>query len=355
MTEHTMNTIDLRSDTVTLPSPEMRQSMANAELGDDVFGEDPTVNRLQEMAAATLGKEAALLVTSGTQGNLTAMLTHCRRGDEVILGKLSHSVIFEVGGASALGGLIMRTVRNDSNGRLDLGEVSAAIRPPDDHFARTGLIALENTHNLCGGAVLSEEDLSAVRHLTDRHWLPVHMDGARIFNAAVALGIPASRLAAFADSVTFCLSKGLGCPIGSVLCGSGEFITEARRYRKMLGGGMRQAGVIAAAGIYALENMVERLAEDHENARLAAEGLAKVAGITLAPAPQTNLVYFTVDGWNLTDLVRRLGELGVLCFDEGGRIRWVTHFGIERADVEEAVSRLQTVMGSGVPVSRAGA
>ncbi len=350
-----MNIIDLRSDTVTLPSPGMRQAMANAELGDDVFGEDPTVNHLQEIAAETLGKEAALLVTSGTQGNLTAMLTHCRRGDEVVLGKLSHSVIFEVGGASALGGLIMRTVRNDSNGRLDLGEVRAAIRPPDDHFARAGLICLENTHNLCGGAVLNEEDLSAVRDLADRYGLPVHMDGARLFNAAVALGVPVSRLAAFTDSVTFCLSKGLGCPIGSVLCASKEFITEARRYRKMLGGGMRQAGVIAAAGIYALENMVERLAGDHENARVAAAGLAEIPGIQLAPAPQTNLVYFTVDGWTLTDLVRRLGEAGVLCFDEGGRIRWVTHFGIERGDVEEAVSRLHSVMTTGVPVPQAGA
>jgi len=349
-----MKTIDLRSDTVTLPSPGMRKAMADAELGDDVFGEDPTVNRLQEMAAELLGKEAALLVTSGTQGNLAALLTHCRRGDEIIAGKLSHTLNFEVGGASALGGLVMKPMRNDSNGRLDLGEVSAAFRPPDDHFARIGLICLENTHNLCGGTVLDEEDLSAVRDLAGSHGLPIHIDGARIFNAAVALSVPVSRLTAFADSVTFCLPKGLGCPVGSVLCGSREFITEARRYRKMLGGGMRQAGVIAAAGVYALENMIERLAEDQENARIAAQGLADSPGITLAPPPQSNLVYFTVKGWDLGAFVRRLEEQRVLCFDEGGRIRWVTHFGIQRGDVEEALARLRSVMAAGLPLRRAG-
>jgi threonine aldolase len=347
--------IDLRSDTVTLPSPEMRRAMANADLGDDVFGEDPTVNRLQEMAAEMLGKEAALLVTSGTQGNLVAMLTHCQRGDEVILGEASHSVIFEVGGASALGGLIMKTVRNDAGGRLNLGDVRAAMRPPNDHFARTGLICVENTHNQCGGVVLKEEDLSAVRDLADQRGLPVHMDGARLFNAAVALGVPVARLAAYADSVTFCLSKGLGCPVGSVLCGSREFIAEARRYRKMLGGGMRQAGVIAAAGVYALETMVERLAEDHENAQLAAEGLAQISGIELAPPPQTNLIYFALEGWDLGDFVPRLAEAGVLCFEEGGRIRWVTHFGIERADIKEALARIRAVIGTGRPVRQAGA
>jgi len=349
-----MKIIDLRSDTVTLPSPEMRKAMADAELGDDVFGEDPTVNQLEEFAAELLGKEAALLVTSGTQGNLAALLTHCRRGDEVIVGKLSHTLNFEVGGASALGGLVMKPVRNDSNGRLDLGEVGAAIRPPDDHFARIGLICLENTHNLCGGTVLDEEELAAVRDLADRHGLPIHIDGARIFNAAVTLGVPVSRLAAFAHSVTFCLSKGLGCPVGSVLCGSSEFIAEARRYRKMLGGGMRQAGMLAAAGVYALEAMVERLADDHANAQVAAQGLAEVLGIELAPPPQTNLVYFTVDGWDLGAFVRRLEEEGVLCFDEGGRIRWVTHFGIQRADIDEAVARLRSVMAAVLPLRRAG-
>jgi len=342
-----MKIIDLRSDTVTLPSPEMRRAMAAAELGDDVMGEDPTVNRLQEMAAEMLGKEAALLVTSGTQGNLAALLTHCKRGDEVIVGAEAHTFVFEVGGAWALGGLGLRTVPNDEGGRLDLKEVKAAIRFDNDHFPRTGLICVENTHNRCGGTVLTEEDLAALRHVADNRGLPVHLDGARLFNAAVALRVPVARLAARANSVTFCLSKGLGAPIGSVLCGTREFIAEARRYRKMLGGGMRQAGVIAAAGIYALESMVERLAEDHKNARAAAEGLKEIAGIALAPPPQTNLVYFTVDGWRLDALVRRLEEVGVLCFDEAGRIRWVTHYGIERSDVEEALSRLRAVMAAG--------
>ena len=348
-----MKIIDLRSDTVTLPSPEMRRAMANAELGDDVFGEDPTVNRLQAMAAQLLGKEAALLTTSGTQSNLTAMLTHCSRGEEVIVGDESHTLIFEVGGAWAVGGLGLRAIRNDEGGRLDMLELRAAIRGDNEHFPRTGLICLENTHNRCGGAVLNEEDLAAVRAIADRNHLPLHIDGARLFNAGEALKVPIARLAGYADSVCFSLSKGLGCPVGSVLCGSRDFIAEARRYRKMLGGGMRQAGVLAAAGVYALENMVQRLANDHENARIAAEGLAEVPGIELAPPPQTNLVYFTVDGWDLAAFVRRLSEEGVLCFVEGGRIRWVTHFGIQRADVEEAVARVQSVMAAGLPLRRA--
>jgi threonine aldolase len=233
--------------------------------------------------------------------------------------------------------------------------VKAAIRGDDEHFPRTGLICLENTHNRCGGSVLNENDLAAVRELGDRRALPIHMDGARLFNAATALGVPIAKLAAYADSVCFSLSKGLGCPIGSVLCGTREFIAEARRYRKMLGGGMRQAGVIAAAGVFALERMVERLAEDHENARIAGEGLSRIPGVRLAPPPQTNLIYFAVDGWKASELVDRLAEAGVLCFDEGGRIRWVTHYGIEREDVEEAVVRLRSVAKAGVTVPQVGA
>ena len=342
-----MKTIDLRSDTITLPSDEMRKAMARADLGDDVFSEDPTVNRLQGMAAEMLGKEAGLFVTSGTQGNLTSMLSHCKRGDEIIAGEDSHIVIFEVGGAWTLGGFGLRTVRNDVRGRLDLAEVRARIRKEDDHQPGTGLICVENTHNRCGGAVLSEEDLSSVRALADDHGLPLHMDGARLFNAAVALNVPVSRLAAYADSVTFCLSKGLGAPVGSVICGSKDFIQRAHRWRKMLGGGMRQAGVLAAAGIYALENMVERLSEDHENAQALATGLADIPGIELAPEPMTNLVYFTVGGWEPGRFVRAMAKNGVLCFDEGGRIRWVTHYGIERADCDEAVGRLRAVMTAG--------
>lgn len=339
--------IDLRSDTVTLPSPEMRAAIAAAELGDDVFEGDPTVNRLQEMAAEMLGKEAALLVSSGTQGNLIAQLTHCPRGAEVIIGEGSHIIEHEAGGAWLVGGLGLHLVPIDAKGRLDLAAVRAAIRPDDQHYPRTGLICVENTHNRAGGTVQNEEDMSAVRDLADKHKLPVHIDGARIFNASVKLGVPVARLAAYGDSITFCLSKGLGCPIGSVLCGSKDFINEARRYRKVLGGGMRQAGIIAAAGIYALEHMVERLADDHENAAYAAAGLAEMPGVQLSPAPETNLLYFTVDGWKSHKLERKLNDAGVLCFDEGGRIRWVTHFGIERGDIDEALDRTRTVLAAG--------
>ncbi len=325
----------------------MRQAMASAELGDDVFGDDPTVKRLEQLAAEATGKEAALLTTSGTQSNLVAMLTHCRRGDEVIVGDESHILQYEVGGAFALGGLGLRPVRNDKNGRIDLRQAEAVIRQRDVHFPRTGLVCAENTHNRCGGSVLSEEDLAAVRELASRYALPVHLDGARVFNAAVALSLPVSRLAGYADSVSFSLCKGLGCPIGSVLCGSREFITEARHYRKMLGGGMRQAGVIAAAGVFALENMVARLADDHEHAQLLAALLADIPGVELAPPPETNLVFFTVNGWDLPDLVRRLHQAGVLCLDEGGRLRMVTHYGIERVDVEEAAARLRGIVAAG--------
>jgi threonine aldolase len=342
-----MKTIDLRSDTVTLPPPQMRKAIAEAELGDDVFGGDPTVNRLQELAAGMLGKEAALLTTSGTQSNLSAMLAHCQRGDEVIVGDEAHILHYEAGGAFALGGLGLRPVPNDEQGRLDLDAVRRAIRGRDVHFPPTGLICLENTHNRCGGTVVGEEHLAAVRALAGEYGLPVHLDGARLFNAATALGVPAAQLARHADSVSISLCKGLSCPIGSVLTGSKDFIRRAHRFRKMLGGGMRQAGIIAAAGIYALENMIDRLADDHENARLLAEKLSEIPGVTLSPPPQSNLVFFTADGWDLTEMERRLVESGVLCFDEGGRIRMVTHYGIERADVEAAAEQVRALMASG--------
>ena len=342
-----MRTIDLRSDTVTLPPPEMRRAIAEAELGDDVFGNDPTVNRLQALAAEMLGKEAALLTTSGTQSNLSALLAHCQRGDEVILGDECHILHYEAGGAFALGGLGLRPVPNDEQGRLDLDAVRRTIRGRDVHFPPTGLICVENTHNRCGGTVVDEEHLAAVRSLADEHGLPVHMDGARLFNAATALGVPAADLARHADSVSVSLCKGLSCPVGSVLCGSKEFVRKAHRFRKMLGGGMRQAGIIAAAGVYALENMVARLADDHKNARALAERLAAIPGIALAPAPQSNLVFFTAEGWDLRELERRLVEKGILCLDEGGRIRMVTHYGIERADVEEAAEQVRSLMAAG--------
>ena len=338
-----MKSIDLRSDTVTLPPPEMRKAIAEAELGDDVFGDDPTVNRLEAISAEVMGKEAALLTTSGTQSNLTALLSHCQSGDEVIVGDEAHILHFEAGGAFALGGLGLRTVHNDERGRLDLDEVRQAVRSRDVHFPPTGLICVENTHNRCGGSGLSEDDLAAARALADEYGLPVHLDGARLFNAAVALELPASRLAQYADSVSFSLCKGLACPIGSLLCGSRELIHRARRFRKMLGGGMRQAGIIAAAGVYALENMVDRLADDHANARVLAEGLAGIPGVNLIP-PQTNLVYFTAEGWDLGELVRRLGGQGIICLNEGGAIRMVTHYGIDRGDVEEAALDVRSLL-----------
>ena len=343
-----MKPIDLRSDTVTLPSQEMREAMATADLGDDVFGEDPTVNRLQEMAAKMLGKEAALLTPSGTQSNLIATLVHCPRGSEAIVGDRAHMLYYEVGGAWGVAGAGLCTVRNDGKGRLDTGEVETRIRRDNEHFPRTAMIAVENTHNLCGGAVLGEEELAPLRTIADEHGLPLHMDGARLFNAAVKLGLPVSRLAVYADSVCFSLSKGLGCPVGSVLCGSQEFIHEAHRYRKMLGGGMRQAGVLAAAGIYALENMVHRLADDHENASVAGEGLAGIPGVVLDPAPETNMIYFQAEGWAAAALARKITEEGVLCFDEpGGRVRWVTHYWIEREDIYIAVERARSIIQAG--------
>lgn len=324
----------------------MYEAMACAELGDDVLGDDPTVRRLEEKAARLLGKEAGLLTASGTMSNLVAMLAHCQRGDEVIVGSEAHILHHEVGGAFALGGLGLRTIPNDEQGRLDPAALEAAIRPRSPYQPPTGLVCLENTHNRCGGTVLTEQDTAAAAAVAHRHGVPVHLDGARIFNAAVALGVPAERLARPADSVCFSLSKGLSCPIGSVLCGSREFIDRARHFRKMVGGGMRQAGIIAACGLVALDAMVERLAEDHENARLLAEGLATLPGVRLSPPPQTNIVYFTVDGWDAADLVRRCSQAGVLCLTEGRRVRMVTHRHIGRPQVEEAVERLRRVLAA---------
>jgi threonine aldolase len=286
-------TIDLRSDTVTLPTPAMRKAMLTAELGDDVLGEDPTVNRLEELAARKLGKEAALLVPSGTMANLASVLTRCSRGEEIILGDRSHIFLNEAGGISALGGIHPHTLPNLPNGTLALDRITGAVRGDNVHFPRTGLICLENTHNRCCGSALPLEYHREVRDLADDmgrgagphrgegSGLVVHLDGARIFNAAAALDVDAGRIAATADSVSFCLSKGLCAPVGSLICGTEEFISEARRTRKMLGGGMRQAGVIAAAGIAALEEMVDRLREDHEHAARLRTGLEGIPGISL--------------------------------------------------------------------------
>ena len=339
--------IDLRSDTVTLPTPHMREAMANAEVGDDVYGEDPTINRLEIMAAERMGKEAGLFVVSGTMGNLAALLTHCGRGQEVILGDLSHTFLYEAGGSAALGGIHPRTVPNQPDGTLNLEDIEAAIRGENPHYPRTRLICLENTHNRCGGAVLRPAYMAGVRQIADRHGLSIHLDGARIFNAAVALGLPASELAKDADSVTFCLSKGLSAPVGSVLCGSEEFIYEARRARKIVGGGMRQAGIIAAAGIVALEEMVGRLAEDHANARRLAEGLTNTPGIAIdTDSVQTDIVIFelTRDDMTPAQLADGLRERGVLLSPIGGRrLRAVTHYGIDAADIDAALDAFRQV------------
>ncbi len=336
-----MKRIDLRSDTVTVPTPAMRAAMANAEVGDDVMGEDPTINRLEEMAAERTGKPAALFTASGTMGNLIALLTHCARGDEVIVGDKAHMFINEVGGMAALGGIQPRTVPNQPDGTLALDALRDAIRGDNVHWPRTRLIALENTHNACYGSPLSLDYHRAVFELARAHDLKIHIDGARIFNAAVALGVPVREFAQSADSISFCLSKGLSAPVGSLVCGARDFIAAARRQRKMVGGGMRQAGILAAAGIVALDTMVERLADDHANARRLAEGLAQIPGIALEPARvKTNIVFFDVTtGETAAQLAERLARAGVLIGGSGAtRLRAVTHDGITCADVDAAVA-----------------
>jgi len=343
-----MQVIELRSDTLTRPTPAMRRAMAEAPVGDDVFGEDPTVNRLEALAAACTGKAAALLVPSGTMGNLVAQLTHCGRGCETILGDQSHVFYYEQGGAAALGGIHPRTIPNRPDGTLDLEALAAAIRPDDVHFPRTRLILLENTHNRCGGAPLTPVYMEAVGRLAKERGLKLHVDGARIFNAAAALGVSVQVLAAPADSISFCLSKGLAAPVGSVLCGSREFIAEARRNRKVLGGGMRQAGVIAAAGIVALTEMVDRLVEDHANARRLADGLAKMAGVTVDPTGvRTNIVYLDVTrpDMDAAALVRRMKKAGVALLAAGPRrLRAVTHYQVSAEEIDAALSAFQRVL-----------
>ena len=343
-----MDVVDLRSDTVTHPTPEMRAAMAAAPVGDDVYGEDPTVNRLQEMAADMLGKEAGLFVASGTMGNLVAILAHCGRGDEVILGNKSHTFLFEAGGISALGGVHSCQIPNQPDGSLAIEDIRAAIRPDDAHYPVTRLISLENTHNRCGGSVVPLEYTLEVRSLADEQRLLMHLDGARLFNAAVALGRPARELAAPFDSVTFCLSKALCAPVGSVLCGSREFIRKAHRIRKQLGGGMRQAGILAAAGIVALETMVDRLAEDHARARKLADGLRQVAGLVLDPEPATNMVFVELGPQvrlETAQVVERLKERGILVGAVGTRrFRLVLHYWIDDAGVERAISAFRDVL-----------
>lgn len=345
-----MNFIDLRSDTVTQPTPAMREAMAQAPVGDDVYGEDPSINRLQEMAAARLGKEAALFVPSGTMGNLAAILAHCTRGDEVILGNKAHTFLFEAGGISALGGVHSCQIPNREDGTLALEDIRDAIRPDDVHQPVTRLITLENTHNRCGGVTLSVEYTQAVGNFAHERGLLLHLDGARIFNAAAGLGVDVKALVEPVDSVTFCLSKGLCAPVGSVLCGSREFIQQAHRIRKQLGGGMRQAGVLAAAGIVALETMTKRLSQDHEHARSLAQGLAQISGLVLDPGtPYTNMIFLSLDEdaqiGNAHEVAQRLAGQGVKVGVVGKRrFRLVTHYWIDDAAVEYAINAFRTVL-----------
>ena len=344
-----MISIDLRSDTVTQPTAEMREAMAHAEVGDDVYGEDPTVNRLQELAAKRLGKEAALFVPSGAMGNLVAMLTHCQRGDEVILGDLSHPYFYETGGLAALGGIQPRPLVNQPDGTLKLDDIRDAIREDDVHYPITRLVALENTHNRRNGIPLSAEYTAAVGELARANQLLLHVDGARIFNAAVALGISVSQLAAPADSVTFCLSKGLCAPVGSVLCGSKDFIGRALRIRKQVGGGMRQAGILAAAGIIGLEKMVDSLAEDHARAGRLAAGLGELAQLNVEPQ-FTNIVRFQLaDGARVSpeQVVARLVQQGIRVGHSGHwGFRAVTHYWIDDAAIEKTLAAFRKILSN---------
>jgi len=357
--ETAMELVDLRSDTVTQPTPAMREDMARAAVGDDVYGEDPTINRLQELAASMVGQEAGLFVPSGTMGNLIAVLTHCQRGDEVILGTKAHTYLYEAGGISALGSVHSCQIPNQPDGTLALEAIEAAIRPDDAHHPITRLITLENTHNRCGGVALTPDYTRSVSDLARRRGLRLHVDGARIFNAAVVQGVSAKDLAGMADSVTFCLSKGLCAPVGSVLCGSREFIHQAHRIRKQLGGGMREAGILAAAGIVALETMVDRLAEDHRRARMLADGLRGLPGLELdPPVPYTNMVFLNLTGEAVAAeptlegsvspagrVATRLSEFGVRVGVAGKRrFRLVTHYWVNDQHIQQTIQAFRAVL-----------
>jgi threonine aldolase len=343
--------IDFRSDTVTWPTPAMREAMAAAPVGDDVFGEDPTVNELEALAAAKVGKEAGLLVTSGTQGNLVAVLGHGRRGDEAILGYESHVFQWEVGGIASYGGILPHPIPTDEMGRMDPTIVERRVRDTTDHhYGHSRLLLVENTFGGRGGTALPPEYFATLRKVADRHRLAMHLDGARLFNAAVALDVEASALTADVDTVTFCLSKGLCAPIGSVLCGPADFIEEARRTRKSLGGGMRQVGILAAAGIVALESMIDRLVEDHAHARALAEKLAGIDGVQLDPATvQTNIVHFALEQHipiTPIELCRRLdAEHGIgLSTYPDDLLRAVTHYWIGENEITAFVNAVATTL-----------
>lgn len=343
----TGQTIDLRSDTVTKPTPAMRRAMAEAIVGDDQYGEDPTVNALEARAAELMGKDAAVFVPSGTMGNLTALLAHCGRGDEAIIGDESHILWYEAGGPATLGGIPLFTVRTDRLGLFDLDQLEGAIRTDRPGYPRTGVVCIENTHNRCGGAVVPMAFMRTVRDLAHGRGVAVHLDGARIFNAAAHLGLPPAMIAAEADSVQFCLSKGLGAPVGSIVSGSEEFIVSVRKQRKVLGGAMRQAGVIAAAGLIALETMIERLPEDHRRAQTLAAGLAGIPGVAVdLETVQTNIVVFKVPpGLDQREVAAQCKQRGLIVSDYGARgLRMVTHFEIG----DDAIARAIEIVGTSI-------
>ncbi len=336
-------TIDLRSDTVTRPGAAMRQAMATAEVGDDVFGDDPTVNRLERTAAELLGKEAAVFVASGTMANLVALMSHTRPGDEIVLGDHSHIFVYEVAGAARIANVMTHTLRNREDGGLDLDEVTGSFRQRGLHTPATSLLCLENTHNRCGGTALPVDEVDALAGIAHHHGARVHLDGARIFNAQVALETPAATIAKSCDTVSFCLSKGLGCPVGSLLCGPTDFVMEARRNRKILGGGMRQVGVLAAAGLFALAQNVGRLAEDHANARKLAEGLRSI-GPFRTNQPDTNIVMVDLTEGTASTWAPALAEAGVLATTMSEtRLRMVTNLDVNAGDIDEALKRIARV------------
>lgn len=345
-----MTTIDLRSDTVTQPTDAMRSAMAGAQVGDDVLDEDPTIHQLQKLAADKMGKESALFVLSGTMGNLVSLLTHCNRGDEIILGDRCHIFLNEVGGASALGGIHPRTIPNAADGTLPLESVEKAIRCADVHYPPTRLICLENTHNYCFGSPLTPDYMDAVADLASKHNLKIHLDGARIFNAAIALAVDVRELTRQTDSVMFCLSKGLSAPVGSLICGTREFIQRARKFRKMVGGGTRQAGHLAAAGIVALEQMIDLLKEDHANARKLADGLAGINGIRLDPQNvKTNIIFFELVHPRTTSeiFLRQLESRGIKILSTApGLFRAVLNRGVSASQVDYVLTVVQDLLNS---------
>ncbi len=334
-----MNIVDLRSDTVTRPTAAMREAMAAAVVGDDVFGDDPSVNALQGKVAAMLGKEAALFVSSGTQANLCAQMSHCQRGEEAIVGQLAHTYRYEAGGAAVLGSIQPQPVPQQPDGTLLLADIEAAIKPDDEHFARTRLLCLENTWN---GKVLPLDYIEQATALARRRGVATHLDGARLFNAAVASDVPLARIAGHFDSVSVCFSKGLGAPVGSALAGSRALIERARRVRKMLGGGMRQVGVLAAAAMHALDHHVDRLVEDHANAKRLADGLALIPGVAVV-VPDTNIVFASIAGDRTELLLAHLERRGVLATGLIG-LRFVTHLDIDAEGVDRAVAAVAEFM-----------